>query len=242
MRYYLFIPIVLLLISCAVTAGNVIAKIPEASGISYCSTSDTLIVANDEGSYYEIDRKGKILQKKKLGKYDFEGVVCEDEQIIFAIEDKGILIVDRKGGKKKKVIVDTLYQGKRVSLFDKKEGIEGIAKVGNLLYLAKQSKKKKKSFIAVVKLMPYPSRIVDIIEHRIADTAGLTYHDGYLYMVSDKKDLLIKYDLQEKKVLKKITLPTGAWEGIAFDSKGYIYLADDDDGQIFKYKKKALGL
>jgi len=240
-RYYLFVVIPLLFISCGNAKGNKIAKIPEASGISYCSRSDTLIVANDEGSYYEISRKGKVLQKKKLGKYDLEGVVCEEEQLIFAIENKGILIVDRKTGKKTKVIVDTSYQGKKLKLFDKKDGVEGIAKSDNIVYLSKQSKKKKRSFIAVVKLTPYPSRIVDVIDHNIADTAGLAYHDGYLYMVSDKEDLLIKYDLEKRKSVKKIKLGEGAWEGIAFDSKGYIYLADDD-GRIVKYKKKALDL
>jgi uncharacterized protein YjiK len=241
MRYYLFVSIALLLSSCSEAVGDQIAKIPEASGISYCSDSDTLIVANDEGAYYEINRKGKILNKKKLGKYDLEGVVCEDEQMIFALENKGILIVDRKRGKKKKVVLDTYYQGKKLPLFDKKEGVEGIAKSGNLLYLSKQSKKKKKSFIAVVKLTPYPSRVVDVIEHHIADTAGLTYHDGYLYMVSDKEDLLIKYDLQQKKILQEVKLSKGAWEGIAFDDQGYVYLADDD-GRVMKYKKKTLGL
>ena len=241
MRYYLFVSIALLLSSCSDAVGDQIAKIPEASGISYCSDSDTLIVANDEGAYYEINRKGKILNKKKLGKYDLEGVVCEDEQLIFALEDKGLLIVDRKRGKKKKVVLDTIYQEKKLPLFDKKEGIEGIAKSGNLLYLAKQSKKKKKSFIAVVRLTPYPSRVVDVIEHYIADTAGLTYHDGYLYMVSDKEDLLIKYDLEKKKILQEVKLSKGAWEGIAFDNKGYVYLADDD-GRVMKYKKKTLGL
>ncbi len=241
MRYYLFVSIALLFTACGNPVGEVIAKIPEASGISYCSKEDTLIVANDEGAYYEMSRKGKILHKKKLGKYDLEGVVCEDEQLIFALEDKGILIVDAKRGKKKKVSLDTFYNGKKLPLFDKKEGVEGIAKAGNLLYLAKQSKKKKKSFIAVVRLTPYPSRIVDVIEHHIADTAGLTYHDGYLYMVSDKEDLLIKYDLQKKKSVQKVKLEKGAWEGIAFDNKGFVYLADDD-GRVLKYKKKALGL
>ena len=241
MRYYLFVVIPLLFISCGSAKGNKIAKIPEASGISYCNRSDTLIVANDEGSYYEISRKGKILQKKKLGKYDLEGVVCEEKQIFFAIEDKGILIVDRKTGKKKKVIIDTLYEGKKLPLFGKKDGVEGIAKSGNYVYLAKQSKKKKRSFIAVVKLTPYPSRVIDVIEHHIADTAGLTYHNGYLYMVSDKEDMLIKYDLEKRKIIEKVKLGKGAWEGIDFDDKGYVYLADDD-GRVLKYKKKALGL
>ena len=241
MRYSLFVVIPLLFISCGNAKGNKIAKIPEASGISYCDNSNTLVVASDKGSYYEINPKGKIVQKVKLGKYDLEGVVCEDEQLVFAIENKGILVVDRRTGKKKKVLIDTSYHGKKLKLFDKKDGVEGIAKADNIVYLAKQSKKKKRSFIAVVRLTPYPGRIIDVIEHHIADTAGLAFHEGYLYMVSDKEDLLIKYDLEKKRVLQKVKLDKGAWEGISFDTKENVYLADDD-GRVVKYKKKALGL
>ncbi|MBT8343223.1 MAG: SdiA-regulated domain-containing protein, partial [Sulfurovum sp.] len=171
-KYYVWLSFVLLVSACAAPEGKVIAKIPEASGVSYCSSDNTLVVANDEGSYYKISRKGKILQKTKLGNYDLEGVVCEESQMIFALENKGMLIVDRETGEKKKVPVDTIYNGKKLTLFDKKSGIEGIAKVGNVVYLAKQSNKKKKSFIAVVRLTPYPSRIMDVIEHHVADTAG----------------------------------------------------------------------
>jgi len=234
MKIYLFVSIAFFLMACADTKGKEIVKIPEASGISYCSDTDTLIVANDEGSYYEINRKGKILQKKKLGNYDLEGVVCEDDQLIFALENKGILIVERKTGKKKKVTLDTFYNGKKLSLFDKKSGIEGIVKVGNIVYLSKQSKKKKDSFIAVVKLTPYPSHIVDVIKHEIADTAGLDYHDGYLYMVSDTDNKLIKYDIQRDKVVWVKALPDFAQEGVTFDDQGYIYFADDN-GRVLKY-------
>ena len=176
-----------------------------------------------------------------LGNYDLEGVVCEESQMIFALENKGLLMVDTQTDEKMEILLDTMYHGNNLPLFNKKSGVEGIAKVGNSVYLAKQSNKKKKSFIAVVRLMPYPSKIVDVIEHHVADTAGLTYHDGYLYMVSDKEDLLIKYDLQKKKIVQKVKLEKGAWEGIAFDAKNNVYLADDD-GRIVKYKKKALGL
>ncbi len=240
-KYYLWLPFVLLVSACAGLEGEVIAKIPEASGISYCSGDDTLVVANDEGTFYKISRKGKILQKTKLGDYDLEGVVCEETQMIFALENKGMLIIDSQSGDKKEIPLDTTYKGKKLSLFSKRSGVEGITKVGNSVYLAKQSNKKKSSFIAVVRLMPYPAKIVDVIEHHIADTAGLAYHDGYLYMVSDKEDLLIKFDIEKKKVVQKITLEKGAWEGIAFDAKGFVYLADDE-GRIVKYKKKRLGL
>jgi len=240
-RYQLLLPIAFLSIAWGNPSGKVIAKIPEASGISYCNKDDSLIVVNDEGSYYKINRKGKILQKKKLGKYDLEGVVCEDDELFFAIENKGVLIVDSNSGHKKKISLDLSYHGKKISLFNKKAGIEGIAKHGTTIFLSKQSKKKKKSFIAVVELKPHHSKIIDILEHHIADTSGLTYHDGYLYMVSDKKDLLIKYDFQKKKIIQKVKLDKGDWEGIAFDNKGFVYLADDA-GRVVKYKKKALGL
>ena len=241
MKKYGYLAFIFLLLGCGSSTGKEIAKLPEASGIGYCENTGTFIVANDEGSYYELSTKGKILQKVKLGKYDLEGVVCEDETLIFVREDKGLVLVNRKTGKKEKIHVNTMYKGKKYKLFDKKEGIEGIAKVGNLLYLSKQNKKKKHSFIAVVQMKPYPSRIVGIIEHDIMDVAGLSYHDGMLYMVSDKEDLLLQYNLKKKKIVKKVPLQEGAWEGIAFDSKAHVYLSDDN-GWVIKYKKKRLGL
>ena len=231
---YILIATFLALFS-TLNASQTIAKIPEASGIAYCADSKKFIVVNDEGTYYEMSKKGKILKKVKLGKFDLEGVVCEKETLLFAVENKGLLLVDRKTGQKQKISVNPNYQGKRITLFDDKVGIEGIAKIDNFVYLAKQSKKKKSSFIAVVRLYPLPSRIVDIIPHHIPDTAGLSYHKKFLYMVSDKKDLVIKYNLKARKIEKKISLAKGAWEGIAFDNKDNMYLADDE-GRVVKYK------
>ncbi len=241
MKYLFLTLFVLVTLSCGKDTSHRIAKIPEASGISYCKDSDTLIVANDEGRYYEIDREGNILNKKKAGKYDLEGVVCTNEKFIFAIEDEGLLFVNRNNGKKKKVTFDTTYHNKKLPLFDKKDGAEGIAKNGDTLYLAKQAKKKQDSFIAVVHYDRYHQKVIDLIKHKIPDTAGLTFHDGYLYMVSDKKDLLAQYDLKKKKIIYKVKLPKAAQEGIAFDGKGFVYIADDD-GYVLKFSEKDLGL
>jgi uncharacterized protein YjiK len=216
-----------------------IARIPEASGIDYCKNSDTLVVASDKGDYYEIDREGRILKKKKLGTYDLEGVVCSDEVFTFAIEDEGLLFVDKKNGKKTKVTFDTVWHEKRIPLFVKKNGAEGITSSGDTFYLAKQAKKKDEAFIAVVHCDHHHPKIIDLIEYKIPDTAGLALHDGYLYMVSDKKDLLIRYDLDKKKIVRKIKLPKGAWEGIAFDGQGFVYIADDD-GYVWKFDEQRL--
>ena len=239
---YLFLSLfVLVSLSCSKGDSHRIAKIPEASGIDYCADSDTLAVANDEGRYYEIDREGEILRKKKLGKYDLEGVVCGKKKLIFAIEDEGLLIVNRKTGKKKKVTFDTIYHNKKLPLFDEKSGAEGITRSNDLLYIAKQAKKKNDSFIAVVHYDRYHQKIIDLIKPKIPDIAGLTIYKNSLFMVSDKKDLLIQYDLKREKVVEKTKLPKGAWEGIAFDGKGFVYIADDD-GYVLKYSEKSLGL
>ena len=241
MQYLLILILALSTFASARPAGKIIAEIPEASGIDYCRDSHTLIVVNDEGYYYELDTDGKILKKIKLGNYDLEGVVCEDEEMIFAIENRGLMIVDRKMKYKKMINLDLRYDGKELPLFKKKSGIEGLAKRDDILYLSKQSSKKKKSFIAVVQLMPLESKIIDMIEHRVSDTSGLSYYEGHLYMVSDREDMLVVYDLQKKEKIGRIKLGKGAWEGIAFDNKGFVYLADDE-GKVIKFKKKGLGL
>ncbi|RUM75450.1 MAG: hypothetical protein DSZ11_02220 [Sulfurovum sp.] len=73
-----------------------ISIIEEASGISYCTDTNTYIVANDEGSFYEISPKGKIISRHKLGDFDLEGVVCQKDTLIFAVEKGALLIVDRE--------------------------------------------------------------------------------------------------------------------------------------------------
>ena len=241
MKYIFLSLFVFVSLSCSKDTSHRIAKIPEASGIDYCKDSDTLVVANDEGRYYEIDREGTILNKKKMGKYDLEGVVCTNKKFIFTIEDKGLLFVNRKNGKKKKVTLDTTYHNKELLLFDKKNGAEGIAKNGDTLYIAKQAKKKHDSFIAVVHYDRYHQKVINLIKPKIPDIAGLTIYDGYLYMVSDKKDLLIQYDLDKKSITYKVKLPKAAQEGIAFDGKGFVYITDDD-GYVLKYSEKDLGL
>lgn len=212
-----------------------IVKIPEASGIDYCKNTNTLIVANDEGWYYEITTNGKILSKHKIKKYDFEGVICRKKNLIFAIEDRGLLKINRITNKIKFIQIDEKFKNKKVKILDKKEGIEGIARLNDLYYIAKQSKKSKKSFIAIVKIKNNKAKIVDIIKHKIVDTAGLSFYKNYLYMVSDKKNLLIKYDIDKRKVLKKIKLPKMAQEGITFDNNGFFYIADDN-GRVMRYK------
>ncbi|MBU1666781.1 SdiA-regulated domain-containing protein [bacterium] len=214
-----------------------IASIPEASGISYCHNSNTLVVANDEGAYYEITPNGAILSQHKLGKYDLEGVVCEDNDFIFAVEDGSILVVSRSNSDIKKLKL----KGKRAPKLSKKSGIEGIAKIGSEYYLTVQTKEEKEAQFIVIKLGANHAKVKEIIDHGIIDSAGMELFDQKLYIVSDKKDKLYVYDLKRNKILKKVKLPKFAQEGITFDNQSNIFFADDD-GAVMKYTQKELGM
>jgi len=227
----------LLLSACADTPNkHKIASIPEASGISYCQNSGSLVVADDEGSLYEINPQGAIISQHKLGKYDLEGVVCQEKTFMFAVEDGKLLEVNRKTLKSKLIKI----KGQDFK-FSKKSGIEGITKIKDLYYVSIQAKTKKGSKILVLKVGKKYAKVVKTIEHGIIDSAGMQYHDKKIYIVSDKKDKLYIYNLKKNSVKKKIKLDKFAQEGITFDNKDNVYFADDD-GAVMKYSLKELGI
>ncbi len=221
---YIFLSIVLLFFVSCGKDDKKLVSIPEASGISYCHDSDSLVVANDEGYLYEISKKGKILRKKYLGKYDLEGVVCEKKYFIFADENGGILYVDRKSLKKRYIKLNIK--------FPKNSGFEGIEKIGEDLYLAIQAKKSKKAKLVV---LTKTGKLIKTIKTHITDMSGLSYHKNKLYILSDKHDKIYLFDLKKQKVLKSYKVKKSAQEGITFDDKGNIYIADDN-GKVFKRK------
>ena len=214
---------------------HTIATIAEASGIAYCPTTQSLVVANDEGAFYELSLEGEILSKYTLGDYDLEGVVCHDKTFAFAVEDGALLIVQRDTRQSQYLKL----KGKKFKL-SKKSGIEGIAYHKGLYYLSIQAKKKKDAKILVVKIKKNHAKVIDIISHGIIDAAGLQYVDKTLYIVSDKKDTLYLYSLKKNKVTRKIKLDKFAQEGITF-AGNHVYFADDK-GTVKKYTLLELGL
>ncbi len=232
-----------MLTACSQKENHVIANVPEASGICYSQYSDTLFVANDEGKVYELSPEGKILRKKRLGDYDLEGVACDDKkaQLYFAVEGSDdILVVKQKRLKViKKININREYKGTTLLVKDKKRGIEGITMDDKYFYLSNQSERKypRSDPSVIVKIDRFSGKKADIkgmIDHKQFDIAGLAMHNGYLYMVSDTDNKLIKYDIQRDKVISVKELPDFAQEGVTFDDQGYIYFADDN-GRVLRY-------
>jgi uncharacterized protein YjiK len=227
---------------------NALIHIPEASGICYEKSSDSLFVANDEGSVYEISTNGKILRKKRLGHYDIEGVACDGEKgkLYFAVEKSdNILVVNQKNLTViKEIDIKRKFKNLKVLKKDRKNGLEGIAITPYGIYLSNQSFKAYPNedpsvLIKIDSLDKNKVAIKDIVDHGYMDIAALSFYDGYLYMVSDSENLLIKYDIKNRKTISTKKLQDFDQEGVTFDDNGYIYFADDN-GKIIKYNFKGL--
>ncbi len=226
---------------------KVIAKVPEASGIVYSEKSNTLFVVNDEGKIYELSTKGQILKKLNLGKYDLEGITIDEDKglLILAIEgDEKILVLNQENFKiQNEIKIKRKYKKINVLKKDSKNGIEGIALFKDKLYISNQSKNKyPKADSSVIVIVDYnlnkkKLKIKNIIDHGITDVSGLTFYKDTLFMISDKNNLLLSYDIKNNKIIKKYKLSKKyAQEGLTFDKKGNLYIADDN-GQILKIKK-----
>jgi uncharacterized protein YjiK len=225
---------------------TVIAEIPEASGITYSSQSDTLFVVNDEGTIYELSKKGQILREKYIGNYNLEGIVVDDNKnlLIVAVEGQDdILILSKEDMRvQKEISIQRTFNGVKV-LEKGGDGLEGLALYKNELYLSNQSKNRyptpDSSVIVVIDydLTKKKQKIKRIIDHGYSDIAGLVFYNNTLFMVSDKESLLIQYDVKKDTVMNQIKLSKeSAQEGIAFDATGVLFIADDN-GQILRIEK-----
>jgi len=227
------------LISCAHEGDyqrHQIATIDEASGIDFCDDSNTLIVANDEGSFYEITPQGEILSRHKLGDFDLEGVVCEKETLTFAIEEGALLEVHRHSQQTKHLPL----KGETAKI-TKRSGIEGITKIGEVYYLAIQSKNKADAKILITQKNNQYTKVIHELPSNIIDTSGLVYHNHQLYILSDTQDRLYIYNLETNQTLQEIKLPPFDQEGIAFDAQGNLYLTDDN-GAVLRYHPSEFNL
>lgn len=227
--------ILLFILITNVLNAKTIAKIPEASGICFLKESRELIVVNDEGWIYRLKTNGEIVERKYLGEYDLEGVTTYKNRLLIAVEDKNaVFVVNKKSFKIVKKVKIKKHKDIKKS---KKSGIEAITVLDGEIYISHQDS----AVFKINGIENKKAKITKTYKHGYKDIAGLTAKDGVLYMTSDKKNLLIKYDIKNSKILQKIKLPKSAQEGICFDDKNNIYIADDN-GRILKYKTKKLGL
>jgi uncharacterized protein YjiK len=233
--------------------------IEEPSGIVFSPKTKTLFVVSDDGYLSEIATSGEVLRRKYLcvneyDCYDLEGICLGTKNtLLLAVEhSESILEVSIKDFKiLNEITISRIVQGHKILIPDEKCGIESITNFNGRIYLTYQAYRtipdKDRPFIPKWGLPSILFRITDtspnahiddVFIFDYMDLSAMDQKDGFLYIVSDYENILIKFDVVENKNIEEYSLPGDEQEGIAFDNNGYMYIAQDSGGILkIKFKK-----
>jgi len=202
-------------------------KIDEPSDI--CMSSDDpnhFYVVGNRGNIAVIDSTGKVLSQTKQDGGDYEACCVKDHQLYVMDESmRRIYVMDEKDLKVRKTM-QVPYSGGR------NKGFEGIT------YIPSQKK-----FILVIEK---PAIIVELDEQLhvinemrpkgIWELSAVTYHDNYLWLLSDEGHMVMKVNPDGYDIVDQWSIPVVNPEGIAFDASGNLLIVSDDLGKLYKFK------
>jgi len=233
----------------------------EPSGITFHPVRGTLFIVGDEGDVCEIQTDGTLVKQKRILDADFEGITCNPLSGLLYIVIEGkekIIEVDPKNFRVlREFSINRAFQG-TVVLKPGGHGIEAIAFVpdsnhpeGGIFYIANQcfDLNNKEDPSAIFELeVPLRSsshggnraKIVKYLPFSAIDLSALHYDEksGHLYVMSDATNTLFEITT-EGKILKAYAFPGDNQEGIAVDTRGFIYIAQDSGGIIkIKWNRK----
>ncbi len=220
----------------------------EPSGVAFDAASGHLFLVGDEGSLVEVSLEGKPLWNKVgLGNLEDVAVHSPSGNLVLLSEKKSQLVLFdpvRKTQIRKFKIDKAAILGKESSA-DPNEGFEGIgfqedAKEpgGGLFYLAHQ--RSPAMLVAIAFDLGNHEKTIgaDAVRGRykfegFKDLTAVSYirELDRLLVIADHKDrlLVVKTD---GKLEDEIVLPGLQQEGIALDSAGNLWIADDQGGLL----------
>lgn len=225
----------------------------EPSGLTFHAGRNTLFVIGDEGGLAEFKPDGTPLNLGQIEVHDFEGITTDPASgLLYAIDEKKARIVEidpHNFGVLREYEIEPVFEGTRL-LADDKNKLEAIAFVpdsqhpqGGVFYLANQSPESEASLILKVEAplktgtnQPEAASMIGYFSLPAPDLSDLYYHpsNGYLYVISDQANAIFELT-PAGEILTAYALPGDNQEGVAIDSNGFFYLAQDSGG-ILKFK------
>ena len=201
--------------------------ISEPSDICYNVNSNTFFVVSDDGILFEIDLTGKIIRNVKENDADFEAVFT-DETNVYAVNERHrkIYVYDRVSLQKNKTITVPFGGGR------------------NRAYEAFSFNKTKHAFVLVVEKDPITLIELDAnfsitnqfdLSKIARDIAAASFHNGFLWLLSDEDSTVLKLNPTSYEVLGKWKLPVINPEGLAFDKDGNLVITCDDMQRIYYF-------
>ncbi len=229
----------------------------EPSGIVFSAESDTLFVVGDEGDICEIRLDGELIRQAHIHDGDFEGITIDPSTgfLYIAVEGEERIIELDPGDLsiRREFAIDRQFNGQTV-LARGGQGIEAITFApdadhpeGGVFFVANQSfsldtdEDVSAVFVIEAPLSSTSSEgqtasITRYFRLGVIDLAGLQYHEDYdtLYVISDAANVIME-TTRSGHILRSYAFPGDNQEGITFDDKGFLYIAQDSGG-IVKYQ------
>lgn len=222
-----------------------------SSGLTYCPSSKTLFIVDDEGAIFEITRDGEFVRKILLnGFFDVEGISYVGAST-FALIEEGVGRLD---------LVTINSQTKVLNVRDAKtydielnfdnEGLEGLAYSAeeDVYFIAKQKKPKK---IYKVKLSSPPPNFsipFDAEWLPVKDISDMYLNpkiSSHLFALSNKSKRIIEIDAKTGQRLSSFSLLSHIYfqkpEGLTFDEEERMYIVTEgttDNFYCFEPKER----
>jgi len=78
--------------------------------------------------------------------------------------------------------------------------------------------------------------INQLLPKQFSELSAVTYHDNYLWMLSDEKHEVLQVNPSDYSIIKHFNVPVNNPEGICFDANGDLVILSDDMSELFKFK------
>lgn len=218
----------------------------EPSGLTYHPGRNSLFAVSDEGQIAEFALDGTLLQHAIFERTDFEGITCDPGSGLLYVAVEGaekIIEFSVEGFDQMRTFrLDRAFEGQTL-MAEGGQGIEGIAFADGAFYVANQGfsvdSGDDRSVVCRFRLpldVAAPTGPVTA-EHCFApgmtDIAGLAFDSERqrLYLVSDSNNAFAE-TRADGHLLRLYAFPGQTQEGIALDSDGYLYIAQDAGGIV----------
>lgn len=189
--------------------------------------TDNFYIVSDNGYLYETDKEGKILRTANFYGIDTEAVFAKDDKVYVVQEfSRKITVLDAKNLEViKNKRVD--YGGGRNKAFE----AFTFNEAKNVFIVITE-----KDPIVLFELDENLNVVNELDLKTIArDISAATYHDNFLYLLSDEDRTVFKLDPTSYKILEEMIVPIINPEGIAFDKNNNLVIASDDLKKIFYF-------
>lgn len=205
-------------------------EIPEPSDIALSFAGDSFFIVSDKGKLFETDLNGKIIRKgDTYFGLDCEGVFA-DKNYVYVVEEfsRRISVLSVKDLSLVKA-VSIPYHGARNKSY---EAITyNLTKNKFLLFTEKDP-------TLLLELDDNLNKVSEINISALArDISGATYYDGFVWLLSDEDQKVIKLDANNYKVLGEWKIPVLNPEGIAFTKEGKLVIVSDVMQMMFHFNE-----